>query len=84
VVDQLVHSCGKPFSPAGNVSYTGTEARSLLNEEAGNRPTETLTRQDATDPKQKSSNILQRTSGQTPPPSTRKLKTGEPIQPQRT
>jgi len=49
----IYFSCGKPFSPAGSESYTGTEARSLLHEEAGNRLTEKLTRQDATDPKQK-------------------------------
>jgi len=45
--------CGKSFSPAGSKSYTGTEARPLLHEEAGNRLTEKLTRQDATDPRQK-------------------------------
>ena len=45
--------CGKPFTPAGSDSYTGTEARSLLHEEADNRLTEKLTRQDAIDPKQK-------------------------------
>jgi len=46
-------SCGKPFTPAGSESYTGTEAHSLLHEEAGNRLTEELTGQDVTDPKQK-------------------------------
>ena len=46
-------SCGKPLTPAGNKSYTGTEARSLLHEEAGNRLPEKLTRRDTTDPKQK-------------------------------
>ena len=30
------------FTPAGSESYTGTEARSLLHEEAGNRLTEKL------------------------------------------
>jgi len=40
-----------PFTPAGSEHYTGTETRSLLHEEAGNRLTEKLTRQDATDPK---------------------------------
>jgi len=30
----------KPFTPAGSESYTGTEARSLLREAAGNRLTE--------------------------------------------
>ena len=39
--------CGKPFTPAGSESYTRTEARPLLQEEAGNRLTEKLTRQDA-------------------------------------
>jgi len=39
--------------PAGSESHRGTEERSLLHEEAGNRLTEKLTRQDATDPKQK-------------------------------
>ena len=42
-----------PFTLAGSENYTGTEARSLLQAEAGNRLTEKLTRQDATDPKQK-------------------------------
>jgi len=41
------------FTLAGRESYTGTEARPLLHEEAGNHLTEKLTRQDATDPKQK-------------------------------
>ena len=35
----------KPFTPAGSASYAGTEAISLLKEEAGNRVTEKLTRQ---------------------------------------
>jgi len=34
-------------------NYTATEARSLLHEEASSRPTEKLTRQDATYPEQK-------------------------------
>ena len=42
-----------PFTLAGSENYTGTEARSLLQAEAGNRLTGKLTRQDATDPKQK-------------------------------
>jgi len=46
-------SRGKPFTPAGRESYTGTEARPLLHEEGGNRLTKKLIRQDATDPKQK-------------------------------
>jgi len=41
------------FTPAGRESYTGTETRPLLHKEAGNCLTEKLTRQDATDPKQK-------------------------------
>jgi len=41
------------IQPAGSESYTGTEACSLLHEEACNCFTEKLTRQDATDPKQK-------------------------------
>jgi hypothetical protein len=45
--------CGKPFTPTGSESYTGTEALALLHEEAGNRLTGKVTRQDATDPKQK-------------------------------
>jgi len=28
---------GEPFTPAGSESYTGTDARPLLHEEAGNR-----------------------------------------------
>jgi len=45
--------CGKPFTPAGRESYTGAEARPLLHEEAGNRLTKKLIRQDASNPKQK-------------------------------
>ena len=36
--------CGKPFTPTGSESYTGTEARSLLHEEAGYRLTQKQTR----------------------------------------
>jgi len=39
--------------PSRSESLTGTETRSLLQEEGSNRLTEKLTRQDATDPKQK-------------------------------
>jgi len=49
-------SYGKPFTlpfSAGRESYTGTEARPILHEEAGHRLAEKLIRQDATDPKQK-------------------------------
>jgi len=46
------HVCGMPFARTGRESYTGTEARRLLHEEAGNRLIEKLTRQEATDPKQ--------------------------------
>jgi hypothetical protein len=58
----------KPITPAGSESYTGIEARSLLHEEAGNRLTEKLNGQDATDPKTENSNRIQRISGQPPRP----------------
>ena len=57
---------------------------SLLHEEAGNRLTEKLTRQDATDPKQKAVTDYKEQVDRnhpTPPPSTGKLKRGEPIKP---
>jgi len=71
--------CGKPFSPTGSESYTGTEAHSLLHEEAGNCLTEELTGQDATHPKQEAATDckeqVDRHLPPTPtPPSTRKLK----------
>jgi len=44
---------GSYSPPSGSDSYTGTEARSPLHEEAGNRLAEKPIRQDATDPKQK-------------------------------
>ena len=37
----------KPFTPTGRESYTGTETRPLLHEEAGYHLTKKLTRQDA-------------------------------------
>ena len=54
-----------------------TEARPILHEEAGNRLTEKLTRQDATDPKHKAVTDYK---DHPPPQSPEKLKTGEPIQ----
>jgi len=48
-----LHVVGSHSPPSGSDSYTGTEARSTLHEEAGNRLAEKLIRQDATDPKQK-------------------------------
>jgi len=45
--------CGKPFTPTGRESYTGTEAHPILHKETGNHLTEKLTRQDTTNPKQK-------------------------------
>ena len=77
----LSHNCGKPFTPAGIESYTGTEARSVLREEAGNRLTEKLTRQDAVDPKQKAvTDYKEQVDRQTPPPHPiqRKTKKREP------
>ena len=56
-------------------NYTATEARSLLHEEASSRPTEKLTRQDATDPKQKAVTDYKEQVDRHPPPSTGKLKT---------
>jgi len=73
--------------PAGSESHTGTEARSVLHEEAGKLLTEKLTRQDATDPKQQAVTGYKEQVDRPPPhptPSTGKLKTGEPTQPQRT
>jgi len=49
-------------------SYTGTEARTLLYEEAGNCLTEKLTRQDATDPKQKTVTDYKEQVNRHPPP----------------
>jgi len=73
-----VLSCGKPFTPAGRESYTGTEARPLLHEKVGNRLTKKLIRQDATDPKQKAvtdyKEQVDRHPTPTSTPSTRKLK----------
>jgi hypothetical protein len=65
------------------VKATWTEARSLLHEEAGNHLTEKLTTQDTTNPKQRAVTGYKEQVDR-PPPSTGKLKTGEPIQPQRT
>ena len=48
-----LHVVGSHSPPSGSDSYTGTEARSTLHEEAGNRLAKKLIRQDATDPKQK-------------------------------
>jgi len=68
--------CGKTFTPAGRESYTGTEARPLLHEEAGNRLTKKLTRQDAIDLKQKAVTDYKEQVDRRPPPptSTGKLK----------
>jgi len=76
-----IYSCGKPFTPAGRESYTGTEACPLLHEEAGKRLVEKLTRKFATDPKQKAvtdyKEQVDRPLHPTPPsPSTGKLKSG--------
>jgi len=68
----------------GSESYTGTEARSPLHEEFGNRLTGKLTRQDATDPNQKAVTDYKEQMDSPPPPTTGKLKTGEPIRSQRT
>jgi len=59
--------CGKPFTPTGSESYTGTEACSLLHEEASNRLTEKLNRQDATDPKQKAITDYKEQADRNPP-----------------
>ena len=67
--------CGKPFNPAGSESYTGTEARSLLHyEETGNRLTEKLTREDATDPKQKAVTVYKEQVDRPPPSINRNTK----------
>jgi len=77
-VNKLEHKrvvCGKLFAPAGRKSYTGTEVRPLLHEEAGNRLTKKLIRQDATDPKQKAvTDYKEQLDSHTPTPSTGKLK----------
>jgi len=56
-----------------------------VREEAGNRLTKKLNRQDATDPKQKAvTDYKEQVDRHTPSPAARKLKAGEPIQPQQT
>jgi len=45
--------CGKPFTPAGRESYTGTEARPPLHEEAGNPRKKKPKKRNATNPKKK-------------------------------
>jgi len=63
------HNCGKPFTSVGSESYTGTEARSLLHEEADNCLIEKLTRQDATNSKQKTvTDYKEQADRQLPPP----------------
>jgi len=65
--------CGKPFTPAGRESYTGTEARPPLHEEAGNRRTKKLIKRDATNPKQKAvTDYKEQVDKNTPPPNNRK------------
>jgi len=59
---------GSLSPPSGSDSYTGTEARSPLHEDAGNRLTEKLTRQDATDPKQKAVTDYYKEQVDRPPP----------------
>jgi len=54
--------------PAGSESHTGTEARSVLHEEAGKLLTEKLTRQDATDPKQQAVTGYKEQVDRRPPP----------------
>jgi len=61
------------FTTAGSETYTGTEARSLLHEEAGNHLTKKLTREDATNPKQKAVTDYKEQVDRAPQ-STRKLK----------